>query len=224
MAEKFDILGAAICELGTKESPAGSNRVKYNTWYYGSEVSGPAYPWCMAFVQWLYDQCGQPLPFKTASCGALLRWYRENDPDCIVPVYEAQPGDIVIFDLPGTPSTTDHTGIVEGIGRNTITTIDGNTGVGNDANGGAVMRRTRSRSLVRAVIRPRLMLDDITGGEDMPRYQTLEEIQSAAPWAVGIISKLMERGALNGTGEGLDLSLDMSRMMVINDRMGVYGK
>ena len=58
----------------------------------------------------------------------------------------------------------------------------------------------------------------------MPRYQSLEEIQSAAPWAVGTISKLMERGALNGTGEGLDLSLDMIRMMVINDRMGVYGK
>ena len=37
-AEK--ILEAARGELGVKESPAGSNRVKYNTAYYDKEVSG----------------------------------------------------------------------------------------------------------------------------------------------------------------------------------------
>ena len=87
-----DVLTAALSQLGTKESPPESNRVKYNTWYYGKEVSGGAYPWCMAFVQWCYARAGAALPFKTASCGALLRWYREHDPACITktPV----PGDI----------------------------------------------------------------------------------------------------------------------------------
>ena len=48
------IIEKAKSQLGTKESPAGSNKVKYNTWYYGKEVSGSAYPWCMAFVSWVF--------------------------------------------------------------------------------------------------------------------------------------------------------------------------
>jgi peptidoglycan hydrolase-like protein with peptidoglycan-binding domain len=48
------IVAKAESQIGTKESPAGSNKVKYNTWYYGKEVSGSAYPWCMAFVSWVF--------------------------------------------------------------------------------------------------------------------------------------------------------------------------
>lgn len=44
----------AESQIGVKESPAGSNKVKYNTWYYGREVSGDAYPWCCAFVEWCF--------------------------------------------------------------------------------------------------------------------------------------------------------------------------
>lgn len=160
-----DIYNIAAKQLGVKEYPPNSNRVKYNTWYYGKEVSGGEYPWCMVFVQWCYSQAGAHLPLLTASCGALLRWYMEHDPGCIVPAKEAQAGDIVIFDFPGG-APTDHTGIVEGIGKSTITTIDGNTGTTNEANGGAVMRRTRSLSVVRAVIRPRLPETSTESGEE----------------------------------------------------------
>ena len=38
------IVSAARAEIGVKESPANSNRVKYNTAYYGREVSGSAIP------------------------------------------------------------------------------------------------------------------------------------------------------------------------------------
>lgn len=48
------IVAKAESQVGTKEVPAGSNKVKYNTWYYGKEVSGSAYPWCMAFVSWVF--------------------------------------------------------------------------------------------------------------------------------------------------------------------------
>ena len=90
MAAAERVLSIARRELGTKESPANSNRVKYNAWYYGREVSGSAYPWCMVFVQWVFAQAGVKLPVKTASCGALMnaakragRWvtgdYRSGD-------------------------------------------------------------------------------------------------------------------------------------------------
>jgi len=48
------IVAKAKSQVGTKEVPAGSNKVKYNTWFYSKEVSGSAYPWCMAFVSWVF--------------------------------------------------------------------------------------------------------------------------------------------------------------------------
>lgn len=56
------------------------------------------------------------------------------------------------------------------------------------------------------------------------RYNTIDEIKAGAPWAVETVKKLLEHRALNGNGKGLDLSLDMMRMMVIHDRMGMYGE
>lgn len=211
-----DVLRVACGELGTKEEPMNSNRVKYNACYYGREVSGANYPWCMTFVQWCYHQAGAALPFKTASCGALLRWYQEYDPDCIVPLDEGKPGDIVIFDFPGG-AATDHTGLLEGVGKSTVTTIDGNTGTTSDANGGAVMRRTRARTCVGAVIRPRALWAPKTGEEvdDMAerRYNTLDEIKAAHPWASEAIGKLIDAGAI--TDGKLDMSYDMLRLAVI---------
>lgn len=48
------VVAKAKAQVGTKESPAGSNKVKYNTWFYGKEVRGSEYPWCMAFVSWVF--------------------------------------------------------------------------------------------------------------------------------------------------------------------------
>ncbi len=48
------LLEIAQSQVGVKESPAGSNNVKYNTWYYGHAVSGDAYPWCCVFVEWCF--------------------------------------------------------------------------------------------------------------------------------------------------------------------------
>ena len=55
------------------------------------------------------------------------------------------------------------------------------------------------------------------------RYNTIEEINKDLPWATATITKLINKGLLNGTGEGLDLSEDMIRLLVINDRSGAYG-
>ena len=44
MATAEKILEIARSQIGTRESPANSDNVKYNTVYYGREVSGK-YPW-----------------------------------------------------------------------------------------------------------------------------------------------------------------------------------
>lgn len=55
---------------------------------------------------------------------------------------------------------------------------------------------------------------------DEVRYNTVAECPS---WAQKTIQKLVEKGFLSGDGKNLDLSHDMVRMLVINDRAGVYG-
>jgi len=76
MASSEELLELARREIGTKEKPAGSNCVKYNTAYYGWEVSGDAYPWCCVFLWWLFQSCSAAELFyggaRTASCGALM--------------------------------------------------------------------------------------------------------------------------------------------------------
>ena len=54
------VVATALAEVGVKESPKNSNKVKYNTWFYGKEVKGSAYPWCMTFVQWCFAHVREP--------------------------------------------------------------------------------------------------------------------------------------------------------------------
>lgn len=52
-------------------------------------------------------------------------------------------------------------------------------------------------------------------------FHSIEEVPE---WARPTIEKLVDRGALQGVGGGdLDLSMDLIRMLVINDRCGLYG-
>lgn len=56
--------------------------------------------------------------------------------------------------------------------------------------------------------------------ENEMRYNTVDECPE---WAKKTILKLIKKGYLSGDGQKLDLSQDMVRMFVINDRAGVYG-
>lgn len=148
------IIAMAASQIGIKEQPANSNKVKYNTEYYGREVSGSAYPWCCAFVWWVFKACGASQLFyggqKTAYCPTVENYYKQQGK-----WYQSgKPGDMVLFDFSGK-GIAGHIGIVEKVNSDgSYTTIEGNTGSGNDANGGAVMRRTRYKSSIRGFARP----------------------------------------------------------------------
>ena len=147
------VLRIAGWQEGVVEMPSGSNKVKYNDAYYGRTVSGKAYAWCMVFVWWVFREAGFNL-YKTASCTAFVNRYRVYAPRQIV-TSGFRPGDIVFFDFSGSRKKTEHVGIVAGVVGSMILTIEGNTGAGNDANGGAVMKRRRNVGLITVGIRPR---------------------------------------------------------------------
>ena len=210
MATINSLLELARRQLGVKEDPPGSNKVKYNAWYYGREVSGAAYPWCMVFVQWVFDRASVKLPTRTASCGALMR--AAQAAGCWV-TKGYQPGDVVIYDFPGG-AATDHCGIVEAVDDSRVSAIEGNTSSSNDADGGAVERRTRRLSLIAGAVRP--TFDEEV--EEM-RYNTVAECPD---WARETVQKLIDKGYLGGDGQSLDLSRDMVRILVIQDRAGSF--
>lgn len=164
MARASDLLAIARAELGVRESPANSNNVKYNTAYYGREVHDTAtetYAWCMVFIWWLFQRAKAPELFygggKTASCGALMA-YAQAHGQWVTSSY--QPGDIVILDIPGNKVKTDHCGIVVTPVVSGVRTIEGNTGAGNNANGGEVMERPRPASWILGAYRPHYEEED----------------------------------------------------------------
>ena len=210
MATVSELLEIARRQIGVKESPPNSNNVRYNTWYYGREVHGSAYPWCVVFVAWVFDQAKVKLPIRTASCGALMR--AAQSAGCWV-TGDYRPGDVVIYDFPGG-AKTDHCGIVESVDGSYISAIEGNTSSASDADGGAVERRARKFSQIVGAVRPSYDKE-----VDEVRYNTVAECPS---WARETIQKLVDKEYLNGTGEGLDLSADMVRLLVILDRAGAF--
>lgn len=143
------LLQIAAWQIGVLESPAGSNRVKY-----AEEYGLNGQPWCLMYVWWVFREAGFNL-FRTASCTAFVRQYRTKAPGQIVRA-NYKPGDIVFFDFSGKRAKTEHVGIVESVEANgVLVTIEGNTGTGNDTNGGAVMRRRRTQKLVTCAVRPK---------------------------------------------------------------------
>lgn len=211
------LLSAARKEVGVKESPAGSNKVKYNTWFYGREVSGSSYAWCCVFVCWVFHQAGlDALVRRTGGCTTLMNWFKAKGR--LVESKSAKPGDVVFYQL-DTDSYADHVGIVESVSKTGVVAIEGNTSVTSDDNGGAVMRRSRKWSSIMAVARPdyETVEEDEEMKETQARYQKVEELPQ---WARGDIQTLVDRGVLQGGDTGtLDLSLDMVRLLAVVARL-----
>jgi hypothetical protein len=134
------VVAIAQKEIGQGEVPLNSNKTKYGKWFGFDGVA-----WCGMFVSWCYDQAGAPLGnigFKKgfAGCQTAVAHYRKTNRITTNPVA----GNIVFFDW-NKDGRHDHTGIfVRWIELNkTFESIEGNTAVGNDSNGGNVMLRTR---------------------------------------------------------------------------------
>ncbi len=105
------IIEIATAEVGTKENPPNSNKVIYNTWIWGKEVSGSAYPWCGAFVSWCYDKAGMTIKSAGLTKGFVgCQFAVANVSKWGKQVTIPQPGDVVFFDWEGD-GKFDHTGI-----------------------------------------------------------------------------------------------------------------
>lgn len=149
-----NVVEIAKSQLGYKEGP--NNQTMYGKWY-GLDNN----PWCAMFVSWCYAEAGLVSKVAAsskkgfASCDAGLKWFAKNNK--LVPVGNAQPGDIVFFQF-DDDAEPDHVGIVKG-NNSTLKYMycyEGNTsdGKGSQSNGDGVYLKKRNYSLVLAVARP----------------------------------------------------------------------
>lgn len=146
------IIKISEASIGIKESPPNSNNVIFNTRFYGKEVSGSAYPWCATFVSEVFQEAKLFLGiigYSRGFAGTQYALANIGKWGKIVPKEEAQPGDIVFFDW-NVDKKPDHVGIVKEINltanKINFVTIEGNTSLGNNSDGGEVMKRQRQFS------------------------------------------------------------------------------
>ena len=209
------MLELARAELETKEYPPGSNNVKYNTEYYGREVSGNNFAWCAVFIWWLFEQAGISGLYyggkKTAYVPALLTWARQEG----LLVDTPRPGDLVCFDF-NHNAAADHIGLCESWDGTEVTTIDGNTGTTSENNGGAVMRRRRHKKYIVAVIRPRdearedknmreFCVEDLTDEQVLQLAERLNGVLKEKPpsdWSAEARKWAEKNGIINGDETG----------------------
>jgi peptidoglycan hydrolase-like protein with peptidoglycan-binding domain len=173
------IIDMALKYVGVKESPANSNNVVFNTDYYGRAVSGSGYAWCCTFVWDIFRMTGASELFydggKTAYCPNVDSWGKNNK--LTVSKDSGKYGDIVLFDF-NKNGTADHIGLI--ISKNadgSYQTVEGNTAIGNDSNGGEVMIRTRNQSVIKTIIRPKYTEPTETG--DSAKVEFIKGVQRA---------------------------------------------
>ena len=166
----LDVMRLALQQYGVMENPAGSNNVKYNTWFYGHAVSGKDYPWCGTYASWCGEKAEGDNPiFKSSNAadiqdltvkykgGKYILEHTANNTKKKNALPNFRFGDSISFNFNGK-STRQHTGFIIGVVGNTIFCMEGNTSFsekGSQSNGGCVALRDRSYTTGVCVVRPK---------------------------------------------------------------------
>lgn len=137
------VVQIAKSQVGTVETPKGSNKNKYSKFFDDLRKSGTkiyngvkdgAAAWCDIFADYCYIQAvgveiGPKMIYQPLnSCGAGVKfsaeYYRKNKAFYTSP----EVGDQIFYGKDGKSGTETHTGIVVKLTEKTIYTVEGNTG------------------------------------------------------------------------------------------------
>lgn len=128
--------GVLAGNKNSKEEPKGSNTGSMVNQYLSSVGLKPGFPWCAAFVYYIFDQVTKRLHVKNQlpKTGGVMNMWKSSDPSLRIDIKDAKsnpslikPGQIFIMSRPG--KGLGHTGIVIGVDVNKreFITIEGNT-------------------------------------------------------------------------------------------------
>lgn len=150
------LLNIAAKEVGYNRYTDPKQGTKYGRWY--AKLTNSSYfgttgvPYCAMFVSWCLAQLSIACTgCPTAACGQSGLLAAARRAGKLLPVKNAQPGDVVLFNWSNNgynSSSADHTGFcVKNNNGVSLETIEGNVS-------GQVARRTRPYSCIVGVIRP----------------------------------------------------------------------
>ena len=137
--------------VGVKENPPGSNKVMFSEWY------GIVGPWCAMFVTYCMVRAGSKTFSKGARyayCPYILSDAKQGKGMTVVQPDDAKSGDVVLYSW-NHDGVANHVGIVATPPNGGISfiSLEGNTAVGADSDGGEVMVRQRHVKDVIAFVR-----------------------------------------------------------------------
>lgn len=137
MKQRKSVLEIAKSQIGVCE-PTGDD--KFIRWYNSVDPDidfGMGVPWCAIFVSWVLRAAEVPEEIcpTFASCTTAVNWAKRKKVwYSRLTGHTPQPGELVFFDW-GNDGVQDHVGFVKSVTTNSITTIEGNTKAGTDADG-----------------------------------------------------------------------------------------
>lgn len=194
------IINIAAREVGTEEDFLSNNSVKYNTEYYGKEVSGDDYPWNCVFLWWIFREAdASDLFYGGRKCSDMQKLYEYHRSRGQVISSGYKPGDILLFNFGGDTGVVEHIGLLVSVeDTGVLNTIEGDTDINKDYNGRKVLRRTREVSNVIGCIRPLyqdsdslISTDSIDTGDVISVYSTESGNTVYPETIVGISSQPM---------------------------------
>ena len=186
------VLSIAKSQMGT------SGGKKY--WNYvmgGGYVSGSSTPYCACGVSWVFHEAGAKcagLPSASCTYGIYAGAKKAGK---VVPVSQAKPGDVILFDFDSYHGDAEHCGIIRDVGADTFVCYEFNTSTSGSTTGGHQMVKVRRKKYTFAIIRPdydkkpapkpvieQLVVDGIGGPKTVRRLQ--QQVGSA--YLDGVIS------------------------------------
>jgi len=158
MTQAQAVLAAAKKYIDQKYKEGANNDSIFGQWYGLNHQS-----WCAMFVSYCFDQAkvgnllsGIQSPKGFAYCPAAVNHFTATHQ--LVPVAQAQPGDIVFFNWDGK-GEAEHVGLVvyNDTAHKILDTYEGNTGApgSNQSNGDGCYEKRRLYQFVVAVARPK---------------------------------------------------------------------
>ncbi len=159
MDKRSRVIECAKLQIDIKESPAGSNNVKFNKWYGHGAIEGK-WAWCGTFISYVFHFADVPLGEVDTPEGfhyvpSAQNYYRKHKQVTRTP----QKADIVIFDFNG--GLPDHCGIFyKWVSDTKFLSYEGNTSPdekGSQSNGGRVCLKLRDIKNVTSFISPNVL-------------------------------------------------------------------
>lgn len=200
-------------------------------------------PWCAGYTSAKALQYGLDgiIPVEV-SCGYLIEKAKKMGIWKEADNYEPLPGDILMYDWEDSgkgdnTGSPNHVGYVIGVADGYMSIWEGNMGRSGYPDHVGVRPLKHNHKYIRGFITPDFAAEakrrteleqkpenDVEKEEtDMVRYKSLDEIREKAGYAAETVEKLLGGDILLGKGgsDGLALTEDMVRTLVILDRLGL---